>query len=305
MVGVKRTNYDVCTTEEAWHAARWNGIGASEALKLLRQPYTLWAIKVGLLDKPLVEEHVLRHGKLAEPFIAQLVIEETEVVEILRSHEVLGIAEEPHDVVFSHGEHSHFRATPDFFARTESGECVLLEMKYHSFFSKEHWADGPPVQYGLQAQQQMAVLNVNRCLVAGYFGPQAHRFLWVDRDPFWEQRLIQRADELWPRVVAGRRMLENGEDPQGVAPTVVSGDDLDALKVYRPEPKREIEIPGDLAQALWAARDDFKAAEKELNARKADLVALMAKDKAAIARYSGEKVATNNGTLRLSRRRAS
>jgi len=283
----------VCTTEAEWHAARWEGIGASEAADLIEKPYSLWAEKVGLVERKQPNNvDRLEEGHLAEPMIAELVKRRCGVKRIRRSWEVLGLDSEPHDVVFSDAEHDWLRATPDYFIQAEDGSSAVCEMKFWDAFSRELWVNGPPLGVFLQVQQQMEVLQVPRALIAPYFGVGRFEPIWVDREPKWTALLRQRGSDLWARVAAGRRALEAGEDPHQFAPEAVSRLDLDALKRFKPREDTEVEIPQELAERFAAAHRARKEADDAYSDVQAELRKRMVEASATVATHSDEKLAT-------------
>jgi putative phage-type endonuclease len=146
-----------------WHAARAQGIGASDAGSVLGlNPYKsvlrLWGEKTGRLTPPNLDDNPnVQRGVALETPIAEAFCKQT------------GIAIEPCGLLFQADPPYEFiLATPDFLMPTQSDGWIPIEIKSPSAYNRKLW-ESPPAMYAAQVRQQMFVLGAPYgILVAGF-----------------------------------------------------------------------------------------------------------------------------------------
>jgi putative phage-type endonuclease len=145
-----------------WHAARAQGIGASDAGSVLGlNPYKsmlrLWAEKTNRLEPPNLDDN---------PNVMRGVALETPIAKAFAAQS--GLAIQPCGNLFQADPPYEFiLATPDFLMEMPGGLCVV-EIKAPSAHNRKQW-DGPPAMYAAQVRQQMFVMDAPYgILVAGF-----------------------------------------------------------------------------------------------------------------------------------------
>jgi putative phage-type endonuclease len=145
-----------------WHAARAQGIGASEASSVLGlNPYKsalrLWGEKTGRLTPPNLDDNEnVQRGVALEMPIAEAFAKQAE--DAIEPCGLLFSAEPPYEFIL---------ATPDFLMDAPDG-MIPVEIKAPSIHNRRQW-DTPPAMYQAQVRQQMFVLGAPYgILVAGF-----------------------------------------------------------------------------------------------------------------------------------------
>lgn len=178
--------------EPSWLEARRHSIGASEAAAILDQSpwmnaYTLWLLKTGRMDPDPPSPQMLM-GQRMERHIAALVQDE---------YPHLALHYPPQWTVYYYHDWPRMSATPDVF----SGKDAVLEIKNIGAWSKSEWADGVPLHYQIQVQQQMACTGKARGYVAALIGGQDLVLHEVQRsDRFIRDVLLPGLQRFWEHV---------------------------------------------------------------------------------------------------------
>ena len=193
----------------AWHIARQKCIGASEAaaacgISEWSQPLEVYLRKRGEIAE-FEGNDATRLGTLLEPIV--LGEYERRTGHDLVTHLPLHIS----------GEREHIGATPD---ATVVGLDFPVEAKTTS-----HWRAGEfgdegtdqiPDEYVCQAQQQMYVLEADRCDVAVLIDGRTLKVYRVNRNDKLIHKMMVAEDDLWQRILEG-----NPPEPQWKHPATV------------------------------------------------------------------------------------
>jgi putative phage-type endonuclease len=182
---------DALTPE--WHAARKNGIGASEAaaacgLSPWKTPLDIYCLKLGLIPE-VVENDAMRLGKRLEPVVVDEYVDRT-------GNEVVRPCP-----MYTHPEHSFMFATPDGRVPNISG---ILECKTTTWRTElgDESTDWIPEDWLAQTHQQMAVMQVDRCDVAVLVDGRTLRIFNIQRNDELVEAIIASEKELWERIQA-------------------------------------------------------------------------------------------------------
>lgn len=189
--------------EQAWHAWRDKGLGASDVPSLLGvssfgSPWSLWADKTGQTQRTPTSQRQ-RIGQVLEGAIAQLFEEHT-------GYKVGGEQEQ-----CTHPVHTHHRATIDGRVYdTDDTHLGLLEIKTDGAFS---WPDGPSARIHAQVQWQMHVTGTTRCWVACLHAGFSFDVYEVARDDAYIDNMVERAEHFWTHhVLTGTAPPVDGHD---------------------------------------------------------------------------------------------
>lgn len=251
-------------SEEDWLGYR-NGrkVGASESANLFNQgyygnsPYKMWAEKTGLIPRETTEGKFLRIGKLMEPLLRSLFVEETGLL----CYEV--------------GEfclHESVRwpflvASLDGLVVSEDGVGVL-ELKNVHAMNRDEWRDGAgPLKYQIQVQHQLAVTGLQYGYLFGLVGgqePFAHR---IERnDSFIENALIPVCERFVKCLESNTPPQVDGSDATSQAIRLLHPDD-DGTEVRLDA--RFVDLDARLEQLKRDAKvitDEQKLIENEIRA---------------------------------------
>ncbi|GGM53792.1 YqaJ viral recombinase family protein [Dactylosporangium sucinum] len=239
--------------DDAWHAARARGVGASSAATVLgfikwRTPWQVWAEKTGARRPPDELSTAADLGNDLEPWLLN------QASKLLRQP----VARTGHRL-YAHPVHQWRLCSPDGHVR---GDGRLVELKTAGLASgwgiPDGWDDDRlPLGYEIQARWQMHVMDSPAvefvALVAGL--GVIHRTVTRDRDV--EEDLVTQVDDWWQRFVIG------GEEP----PFEVA--DKKTVAYLYPLPTREsVDLDRTDAPSLLARR---KAATERRKAAETDL----------------------------------
>lgn len=186
----------LCTADDraAWLAARKVGIGASEIAAVLGvSPFCsaleLWARKTGrIVEEEKAQTERMFWGLELEEKIARVTCQKAGVV-------IQTLA----PGVFSHDDHKWMLASPDGIVVDSGGNICSLEVKNIDTFAAKKW-ENIPEHYLLQCQQQMIVMDAQRCLWGGLIGGNWHVWAWIERDEKECRRIIDAGNEFWKLV---------------------------------------------------------------------------------------------------------
>jgi putative phage-type endonuclease len=199
-------------------AQRAKGISASEVavvcgLSPYGGPWTLWAVKQGLLAVEETEEMALGH--LIEPVIASVYQRRNPEFVLTES------------LTLAHPTEPWALATPDRIVTCPDGSRHLLECKSGGPQAAKRWGaeeDAVPPEYLVQAMWQLYVTGLDRCDVVGYVGGEM-RFHCIRRNDAIIAALVSKCRAWWERHV------RDGEEP-GMDAILSTGE---ALAMVYPE----------------------------------------------------------------------
>lgn len=259
-----------------WLANRRLGIGGSDAAGVLGlSPWTT-PLKIYLEKRGEIEgdEQTLpmEMGTLLEPVIIELFRRRTGQ-EVITGESIQNLVS---------ARHTFMRANLD--GMVPGANRRIVEAKLAS--SDEQWgfpgSDEVPVQYGAQAQHQMAVTEIDVVEFAVLFvrfGIRELQTYTVERDDELIEMMVEREGEFWQRVI-------DGNPPEPTNP--------DDIRLRWPtDTGREIEATEDIAQAwgeLLAVRSTLKQATEREVELKSQIQSYMA-DAAKLTAY-GRTIAT-------------
>lgn len=218
----KSTEY---ASREEWLQARTGGIGGSDAPAILKKttwasPYSVWAEKRGLVRPEQIENQRLTIGHVLEPAIAKL-------YELETGDETT----DPGDFRIFEGEERFQFATLDRL----SDRIPIVELKTAG--NSGDWRNGPPLNYQIQVQHQMAVVNADRAVIAVLFGSPTFQFAAFE---------IERNDRFIAAMTNAERVF--WEMVEGdVSPEVDESEATrNALQRFGFAKGKEIELPGEI-----------------------------------------------------------
>jgi len=231
---------DIIHKPAAWHAARANGIGSSDAAKIMAGEWALlWRLKTGRAEpEDLSDILPVVMGSWTEPLNGWIYMRRCGVT-LVKGKRI------------QHPRLEYMTAETDFHAPGDA----IVECKHVSQFRKPAEVVS---RYYWQCQHQMACANAPRVYLSVIFGTMNWERFDVERDDEAIAQLEARCAEFW------RHVTEDVPPPDMPAETVeIALDDM-----------REVDMSGSNAWAEhaagWAenatAAKTFKTAEKELKA---------------------------------------
>lgn len=181
-----------------WYADRYTGFGASDMAGAIglserrTQPLTIYKRKRReLIDTE--ETEAMEAGRFMEPSIRDWYCHRTATTLL-----------DPHPPMYRHSEYSYLLATPDGII----DEKRLLECKNASEYMKgeygEQGTDSVPVEYFVQCQSQMCVMDTSSVQLAAVIGGNKLRIYDVLRNDELIDLMIRVAGELWQRIMDGK-----------------------------------------------------------------------------------------------------
>lgn len=184
-------------TRADWLAARKLGIGASEAAAALgespfKSAWELYLEKTGAIEPPdLSDKLYVRLGQVMEQGVGTIYGEESG-----REIEFW-----PQTEVMRHAERSHVLCTPDAFQiDAERGLGTVSIKTTDERFFKDWERDGIPLNYQIQAQQELAITGLAWGTLAVAFGRRKLRWFDFDRNERFIEALLVKLDEFWRMV---------------------------------------------------------------------------------------------------------
>jgi putative phage-type endonuclease len=201
----KATTY---ASREDWLRARKDGIGASEVAGLLgfsrwTTPYAIWASKVTSeinVDGPMLDRQywgLALEDKIAEAFEKATGFQTSLPVswyeDLTATHLILW-----HAGVID-GRAIPLFATPDRYVIVPGCDCVaLLELKTAGAERAADWADGPPLEYLIQVQAQLACHpRAPWAYIAVLIGGNDFRWYKIERAPATIEAIERAVASLW------------------------------------------------------------------------------------------------------------
>lgn len=227
----------------AWHAERAQGIGGSDAKRIMEGDWhALWLEKTGRAEpEDLSNVLQVQLGTWTEPFNLHWFSRQTGK----------GVSTGMAAVV--HGEHTFIRCNLDGWCDADE---AVVEAKHVSAFDKP---DAVVSRYYPQLQHMMAVTGADVAYLTVIYGNNKHEWYQVERDADYLAELIERERAFWWHV----EQDEAPDNPDAVQASI-SLDDM-----------READMTGnnqwaDLAATWLDTRDAakrFKDAEKDIKAQ--------------------------------------
>lgn len=189
----------VCGSESsAWLEERQKGIGASEAAA---------ALGASRYSQPLEVYHRKRGEMLPfEGNAATLLGQRMEPVVVQYFQDATGLKVKQGVGLWRHSQHSYMLATPDGVVQ-DNGQGLELKTTMSRSAGSELGEDGSddlPVDWLIQAQQQIAVCNLES-VYFGVFLLDLRKFRWfvVDRNADLIDSMVEGEGELWQRIQDG------------------------------------------------------------------------------------------------------
>lgn len=238
VLNCRSTEYE---TREEWLHARTSGIGGSDAPAVLRKspwatPFSVWAEKRGLISPEHIESQRLTIGHVLEPAIAKLYELETGD----ETHD-------PGDFRIFEGEERFQLATLDRI----SDRIPVVELKTAG--NSGDWRNGPPLNYQIQVQHQLAVVGADRGVIAVLFGSPTFQFAAFE---------IERNDRFIGAMTKAERafweMVESDEAPE----IDESEATRNALQRFSYQKGKEIELPDDIGSLTNRLRKVKRLADR-------------------------------------------
>ena len=166
--------------------------------------FSLYLEKTGEIDPPDGETKVQRRGKILEPAIGRLYVDET-------GWEIF-----PGITARLPGR-PHFCAQIDFLEETAEGVKTPLEIKSASEFTRHKWgpsgSDDAPTDYCAQLHWQMLAMDAPFGRIVALLGADDLRVYTIQRDPAIDAFLLDQATEFWQCVEERRPPPINFEHP--------------------------------------------------------------------------------------------
>jgi putative phage-type endonuclease len=256
----------------AWHAARLNGIGSSEAAILTGDaPWgsitELYAVKAGIIDPPTIDTPATEWGIRLEDVVAGWWAESTGK-KVRRANQLL-----------RHHSIPWMLASLD---RRVVGENAILEVKTRRYADEEWGPAGSaeiPVHYIEQVQWQLGVTGCDVAYVAVLFAGSDPRPYEIPRDQPMIDALVELGAAFW-------QCVESGTPPQAVArndrPAVI--------------PLHDGEIEADETLALGI--EGVHNLRAEIKQRKEDLTAAEDAVKTLLGDYTAARAGAYRATYK-------
>lgn len=253
-----------CAGQEAWLAARQDGIGGSEVGALVgisdyETPFSVWNTKKHG-GKDLSGLAAVEWGHRLENVVAEKLAEN------------IGMVSRFAGGLWADRERPFLRVTPDRFGckPRQWRAKVLLECKTAG--DDEHWADGTirpgglgtgsaPLSYQAQCQWQMGIIGLPVCYLGCLVLGRERQFFTVEIhfDKDWFAEMADEAERFWVQNILGDEPpMHNLRHPKTE----------DLLKTLHPNVVvPSVQLPEDAGE--WLA--DYKAAKERLEEATADV----------------------------------
>jgi putative phage-type endonuclease len=258
---------DAAPNTEEWHAARRNGIGASEisavvGLNPWESPFSLWAKKKGLIPGADPENPLFYWGHALEPLVAARFAE---------SRPDLYVA---HVGTHRHSEREWQYANLDRLVLTADGRDVPLEIKTTRY--PDDWGqtgtDQIPLHVRCQVLQQMDVFSAPYALVAVLIGGSDYREYRIDYDEADATALREAGAAFWAS-------LQTDEEP----PIDASFATYEAVRDLHPEINGEdVDVNPALYARYATSKADADSATSAHRQAKSELLAAMGQARRAL-----------------------
>lgn len=250
--------------DEAWHAARRQGCGASDVGALLgfdnyRSPWQVWAEKTGHpLAPDFTGNPATRLGEALEPWLLTMAGELTGYQDS---------ASRPPHRLYRHPHHAWRRCSPDGIYYTPKADFTGLNLELVQAKTaglqtgRAHgWTDTTiPLGYELQARWEMHVMGATTNHIVALIAGRGLCHYPIHRDLEVENQLVEQVDEWWQRHII------NGDEPP------LTGRDAAIVAALYPKvERRRIDLDDTDAIAHWQAYRDAHLDATEADQRKAE-----------------------------------
>lgn len=170
-------------------------VGASEVSVLFgenpwKSRWQLWLEKTGKAEAPdLSSNEKVFWGSYLEPALAAGVAEQTgwklrNVRRLIRHRDLPVLASHPDYEIVSH----------------DDGPGVAELKTVGRYFWQEHWTDGPPLNYQLQLQTQLACMGREWGVIAALVGGQKLEIYRYDAHPRIQKAILSEVEKFWSQV---------------------------------------------------------------------------------------------------------
>ena len=173
---------------ETWLAERKTGIGASDSAAILgvspwRSPVEVWADKTGFAAPDDTANEAAEWGLRLEPTIAQALADRTG----------RQVACRPAFQIVRHPMLPWMFCTPD----AEDSDGRVVQIKTCSAYKAGEWRDEPPLQYQVQVQHELEVLDRDEATLVVLIGGQRLRYYDVPRNQRFIAAMRDRLEAFW------------------------------------------------------------------------------------------------------------
>lgn len=250
-------------TREQWLAERMTCIGASESPSVLginpfKSAFQLWAEKTGFTEPDDLS------GNEAVEFGIRL---ERPVAEAFAARTGRRVEMWPPFSLVRDAERHYVSCTPDAVQECNGRDSEgLLQIKTTSAFKAAEWADGPPLYYQVQVQQELHVTGFTWGTIVVLIGGQKLRWFDVERNDRFIAALLPKLDAFWQSVMNKTPPEVDGSAATAKVLARLHPDD-DGSEIILPDESanwtRTIE---DAKAAIKAAEAEQVAAENKLKA---------------------------------------
>lgn len=254
-----------CAGQEAWLAARQEGIGGSEVGALVgvsdyETTFSVWHTKKNG-GKDLSGNPAIEWGHRLEDVVAE------------KTAEMVGLTSRFAGGLWAHREKSFLRVTPDRFACKRRGWQAQALIECKTAGDDEYWTSGvistktvstgsAPLGYQAQAQWQMGIIGLPVCYLGCLVLGSERQFFVVEIhfDKDWFAEMAAEAERFWTvNILGGEMPMHNLRHPK-------TEDLLKALhpKIVRPS----VDLPedaGDWLKIYKEAQEAAKAADTRLS----------------------------------------
>lgn len=261
---------------EAWHDARFKGIGGSEIASILginnfKSRYMLWMEKAGIIPRNQDENPLFEWGHRLEPVIIEKFAEAHPEYRVLPGGS------------WRNKDRPFQLANPDGrLLNLETGEFEILEIK--TSMTGAGWGPGPndiPAKYVAQVRWYLDTFGFTDAWICVLIGGFEYREYRIFADP---AKTIEMRDS----AAAFTYSLETGD-----APPIDGGEDTYAFLRERNmsiDPKGKVELDEALVGLVLDSKQQLAFAESEMLRAKGHLLAHMGTAKTAM--YEGKVIAS-------------
>lgn len=255
-----------------WRERRRKFIGGSDAPAIMgvcpfKSPLQVWAAKQGLDYVDDLQTEAMGWGNRLEPVICEALSER--LGEPVRRWD--------QDLIVIHPTRQWQACTPDAFVG--EGQDRLVEIKTTSSYRAGDWEEGPPLNYQVQVQHNLAVTGAKEAFVACLIGGQRLVVHRVEPVPVFIAEMCVREEAFW-------RNCQAGIEPEA-GPGQIDRAILGSLYTTREEPLVFADGPVcqqaiEIDQQLEQLREQIKAATTKKEALENQMLQLMAGHETAI-----------------------
>ena len=261
---------------EAWHEARFKGIGGSEIASILginsfKSRYILWMEKAGIIPRNNDYNPLFEWGHRLEPVIIEKFAEAHPEYRVLPGGS------------WRNKDRDYQLANPDGrLLNLETGEFEILEIK--TSMTGVGWGPGPtdiPAKYVAQVRWYLDTFGWDSAWICVLIGLGDYREYRIHADP-------AKTAEMHDAAAAFSYSLG-----ANIAPPIDGGEDTYTFLRERNmsiEAKKKVELPQDVFSLVTTAKADLAHAESEMLRAKGHLLAHMGTAKTA--EYNGKVVAS-------------